>query len=108
MIPKTRETGFLLKLRLRKPPMSKTYSIDDLEHALRATLAPRHVAVRNDSEKHAGHGGYKAGVITHVHVEIESDVFAGKSRVAMHRMVNDALHAFFDQGLHALSIDARA
>lgn len=87
--------------------MSETYTIHDLETALQAALSPRHVHVRNDSEKHAGHSGYREGIMTHVHVEIESDAFAGKTRVAMHRMVNDALTPFFNQGLHALSIDAR-
>lgn len=88
--------------------MSETYTTDDLETALRTALSPRSVTVRNDSEKHAGHGGYREGVMTHVHVMIESDAFAGKSRVAIHRMVNDALQGFFAKGLHALSIDARA
>lgn len=88
--------------------MSETYTTHDLEAALRTALSPRHVQVRNDSGKHVGHGGYREGVMTHVHVEIESDAFAGKSRVAMHRMVNDALVPFFSKGLHALSIDARA
>jgi BolA protein len=32
-------------------------------------------------------------------------VFAGKSRVARHRLVYDALQKFIDQGLHALAIE---
>lgn len=88
--------------------MHTTYTITDLEAALTASLAPRHVCVTNDSQKHVGHGGYKEGVITHIHVAIESDAFAGKTRVAMHRMVNEVLLPFFEKGLHAIAIDARA
>lgn len=88
--------------------MSDIYTLNELETALTAALSPRHLCVTNDSEKHVGHGGYREGVITHVHVAIESNAFAGKSRVATHRLVNDALQVFFEKGLHAVSIDARA
>jgi BolA protein len=39
-------------------------------------------------------------------VKIRSAAFAGLSRLAKHRAVNDALKAEFASGLHALHIDA--
>ncbi len=42
---------------------------------------------------------------THFRVRIESPVFTGKSRVARHRLVYDALQEYMDLGLHALAIE---
>jgi BolA protein len=39
-------------------------------------------------------------------VRISSALFQGKSPVARHRLVYDALQDFLDQGLHALAIEA--
>jgi BolA protein len=43
---------------------------------------------------------------THFRVRISSALFQGKSPVARHRLVYDALQDFLDQGLHALAIEA--
>jgi BolA protein len=37
-------------------------------------------------------------------VRIASPLFAGRSRVACHRLVYDALQPFIDQGVHALAL----
>ena len=42
---------------------------------------------------------------THFRVRIASPFFTGKSRVAQHRLVYDALQEFIDQGVHALAIE---
>lgn len=81
---------------------------DRIGSALEAAFAPTHLAVRDDSARHAGHAGAQPGGETHYIVEIESAAFAGLSRVAMQRAVMDALKAEFETGLHALSIKARA
>ena len=77
-----------------------------IEQQLTAKLQPTQLQVIDESAEHAGHvGATDAGFGTHVRVRIASPAFAGKSRVAKHRLVYDALQNFIDQGLHALAID---
>ncbi len=74
--------------------------------ALIERLAPSRLEVIDESADHAGHVGANAdGFGTHVRVRIASPAFAGKTRVAKHRLVYDAMQNFIDQGLHALAID---
>ena len=80
---------------------------DNLTHRLRERLAPTRLEVLDESYQHAGHvGANDTGVGTHFRVRIASPLFTGKSRVARHRLVYDALQDFIDQGLHALAIEA--
>jgi BolA family transcriptional regulator, general stress-responsive regulator len=77
-----------------------------IEEQLRARLSPSHLEVLDESAAHAGHAGANAqGFGSHFRVRIASPLFAGKSRVARHRLVYDALQNFIDQGLHALAIE---
>lgn len=75
-----------------------------IEARLHAALAPRSVAVRDDSAQHAGHAGAAAG--GHYTVTIVAAAFAGKPRVARHRLVYDALADVMQRGIHALAIMA--
>ncbi|MDP3605828.1 MAG: BolA family protein [Polaromonas sp.] len=76
------------------------------EEQLRDRLNPTHLEVIDESAAHAGHAGANAeGFGSHFRVRISSPLFAGKSRVARHRLVYDALQNFIDQGLHALAIE---
>ena len=78
----------------------------NLEARLQERLAPTALQVIDESYQHAGHvGANESGVGTHFRVRIASPLFAGKSRVARHRLVYDALQDFIDQGLHALAIE---
>jgi BolA protein len=80
---------------------------DNLTLRLRERLAPTRLEVLDESYQHAGHAGANdTGVGTHFRVRIASQLFTGKSRVARHRLVYDALQDFIDQGLHALAIEA--
>ena len=72
-----------------------------------AVLDPVQVVVQDDSSKHAGHMGARPGGETHYSVLVVADAFTGQNRVARHRMVNAALGAEFDGGLHALSLVLR-
>ena len=77
-----------------------------LQAALDAALTPSHLEVLDESAAHAGHAGANGlGYGTHFRVRIASPAFAGKSRVAQHRLVYDALQNFTDAGLHALAIE---
>ena len=71
-------------------------------------LAPTYLDVVDESHHHEGHGGWREGGGTHFRVKVVSPAFAGKSRVAMHRMVNEALADDLAGGVHALAIEARA
>ena len=77
-----------------------------LTQKLQAHLNPEFVEVLDESAAHAGHAGANGtGLGTHFRVRIQSAVFTGKSRVARHRLVYDALQEYIDQGLHALAIE---
>jgi BolA protein len=77
-----------------------------LTQRLQECLSPVFLEVLDESAAHAGHvGADDSGKGTHFRVRIESPVFTGKSRVARHRLVYDALQEFIDQGLHALAIE---
>ena len=71
---------------------------------LRSSLAPTAIEVTDESHRHAGHAGARPGGETHYHVEIVSARFAGMSRMARHRLVNEIVHDEFENGLHALSL----
>lgn len=82
---------------------------EELAARLEERLKPSHLEVIDESAAHAGHAGAgDAGYGTHFRVRIVSVQFAGKSRVACHRLVYDALHGFMARGLHALAIEARS
>jgi BolA protein len=76
-----------------------------IEARLTAALAPvASIQISDDSAQHAGHAGASAG--GHFSVTIVAAAFAGKARVARHRMVYDALADAMQRGIHALAITA--
>ncbi len=81
---------------------------DRIAAALEATLAPVRLEVIDESSHHAGHAGARPEGETHFRVRVEAAAFAGRTRLERHRMVNAALAAELDAGLHALAIEARA
>ena len=86
----------------RAPPVH----VAQIEQQLRAKLAPSRLEVLDESAAHAGHAGAnEQGFGSHFRIRIASPAFAGKSRVACHRLVYDAMQNFIDQGLHALAIE---
>ncbi len=79
---------------------------DQLAQRLHARLQPTLLEVLDESAQHAGHvGANDQGYGTHFRVRISSPIFTGKTRVARHRLVYDALQDFIDQGVHALAIE---
>ncbi|HEY2023468.1 BolA family protein [Paraburkholderia sp.] len=76
-----------------------------IEARLTAALAPvESIRITDDSAQHAGHAGAAAG--GHFSVTIVASAFAGRPRVARHRMVYDALADAMQRGIHALAITA--
>jgi len=80
----------------------------EIENRLRAALNPERLAVIDDSEKHRGHAGHDARGESHFTVEVTSAAFAGQSRVARQRLVNQALAELLRERVHALAIRAKA
>ena len=78
----------------------------DIERVLAAALTPRRLDVQDDSHLHAGHAGAREG--KHYTVTIEADAFAGRNRLARHRLVYEALGPLGAAGIHALAIVAKA
>jgi BolA protein len=86
---------------LTSPP-----SAADLDAALRAALRPTTLEVIDESAAHAGHSGANGlGRGTHFRVRIATPLFEGRTRVARHRLVYDALRFFIDQGVHAIAVE---
>ena len=75
---------------------------------LAAAFAPAALQVIDESAMHAGHAGAREGGQSHFRVKIVSEKFAGMSRVARHRAVNDALAEELAGPVHALAVSAKA
>ena len=75
---------------------------------LNSALSPTRIQLIDDSEKHRGHGGYNPAGESHFSLDIESEAFAGKSRVERQRMIYRALGELMHERVHALSIRANA
>jgi BolA protein len=81
---------------------------DEMQARLIAALAPTHLELIDDSEKHRGHAGHTGAGESHFTLIIESARFAGQSRVAMQRAVYAALGDLMESRVHALAIRASA
>jgi BolA protein len=85
---------------------SNNSAVVQMEARLRERLNPNALEVLDESHQHAGHvGANGSGFGTHFRVRIASPLFTGKSRVARHRLVYDALQEFMAAGVHALAIE---
>jgi len=88
--------------------MSQAPTAAQLQQRLQEVLQPSQLEVLDESHQHHGHAGANGtGFGSHFRVRITAGAFVGKSAVARHRLVYDALQDFIDRGLHALAIEAR-
>ncbi len=93
---------------IESPPLNTALPVPSLqiEQQVQARLTPTFLQVIDESAAHAGHAGANVqGFGSHFRIRIASPAFAGKTRVACHRLVYDAVQIFIDQGLHALAIE---
>ena len=74
-----------------------------VEARLRASFAPDHLEVDDESHHHRGHAGAKDGR-AHLRVRIVAGRFSGVSRIERHRMVYLALGEELESEVHALAI----
>jgi len=75
-----------------------------IREKLLVALEPTRLDVINESHLHAGHRSSPGTGESHYRVLIVSPAFAGKSRVARHRMVNEALADELEGRVHALAL----
>jgi BolA protein len=81
---------------------------DLIADKLTKAFTPQSLDVVDESHRHEGHAGHRPGGETHFRVYIVAEAFRGKSRLARHRLVNEALAAELQGGVHALAIHASA
>ena len=74
--------------------------------ALEEALTPRTLEIIDDSARHAGHPGARAG--GHFRVTLVAEAFRGRSQLERHRLVYAALAPLMSSAVHALNIIARA
>ena len=72
------------------------------------SLSPVALDLQDESGQHAGHSGARPSGGSHWQLTIVSEAFRGKSAVARHRMVYEALGDLMKQDIHALRIEAFA
>jgi stress-induced morphogen len=77
-----------------------------IREKLRSAFDPAVIDVVNDSHRHAGHASSPGTGESHFSVVVVSPVFAGKSRLERHRMVNAALAEELSGPVHALAVTA--
>lgn len=82
--------------------------IDAIHSKLNDAFQPSRLEIVDDSARHAGHAGARAGGESHFNVLIESAAFAGKPKVARQRLVYQALAEELKGPVHALSVKALA
>jgi BolA protein len=75
---------------------------------LTAAFEPERLEVVDESHKHEGHSGWRAGGETHFHVTLVSEAFSGRSRLERQRAVYAALAGELAGPVHALQVTARA
>lgn len=68
-------------------------------------LEPTSIELLDESDQHLGHAGWKPGG-SHFRLTIASSRFKGKSTLARHRMVYEALGSLMRNDIHALAIRA--
>lgn len=79
-----------------------------MREKLMVALRPTRLDVVNESHLHAGHASSPGTGESHFRLLIVSDAFAGKTRIARHRLVNDIVGDELRDGVHALAIKALA
>jgi BolA protein len=101
-------------LRCRYRPTSQadtglTMSLEkQIRDKLTVGLTPVRLDVINESELHAGHRSSPGTGESHFRVLVVSAKFAGLSRVARHRLVNELIADELTGGVHALALSTYA
>jgi BolA protein len=81
---------------------------ETIRRKLDAAFAPERLEVTDDSDKHAGHSGARAGGESHFTVVIAAAAFHGVPRIQRQRKVYGVLAEELAGPIHALSVKALA
>jgi BolA protein len=73
-----------------------------IETRLRRSLGPMHLEVINESHMH----NVPKGSESHFKVVVVAEAFENQSRLARHRLVNEAVAEELKAGIHAFSVHA--
>ena len=76
-----------------------------IETKLQAALHPSVLEVIDESNQHQGHVGAHPSGESHFRVRLSAAVLVGKSRIAQHRLVHEALTHELKTRVHALAIE---
>ena len=96
-------------LSLPRPERMRSMTVKDLiTTRLADALTPETLDVIDESHQHAGHAGSRPGGETHFRIRVTANVFAGKSRIERHRLINALLADELRDRIHALAIEANA
>ena len=79
-----------------------------IRESLTLALEPLHLDVVNESHLHAGHRSSPGTGDSHFRLLVISAKFAGLSRVARQRLVNQALSQLMGKPIHALAMQTLA
>jgi BolA protein len=79
-----------------------------IQAKLTQAFRPLRLEVVNESHLHAGHRSSPGTGESHFRVLIVASVFAGKTRLERHRLVNEALAAELKGKIHALALEIHA
>lgn len=81
---------------------------DKISDLIKTAFNPELLVVQDESMQHAGHAGARPEGETHYYLKIVSKSFENLSKVEIHRLINYTLKEEFNNGLHALRINASA
>lgn len=84
---------------------SHTIQTEEIAALLHQAFEPSVLEVMDDASLHASHAHAGAG---HFRVVICSSMFQGKTKLQIHRMIYTVLERYMENGIHALSIDAKS
>lgn len=79
----------------------------DIIRSRLSALEPLELEITDDSHRHAGHAGARAGG-GHFELRIVSVAFSGQNTLARHRSIHALLADLMPSRIHALAISARA
>lgn len=77
----------------------------EMEVKLQAAFTPRKLELIDESNQHHGHSGAHPSGESHFRLRISANILDGKSRVAQHRLIHEALAHELKTRVHALAIE---
>lgn len=77
---------------------------DAMRRKLEQAFAPSRLELTDQSARHAGHAGHDPRGESHFKLVMVSPAFAGQSRLARQRLVNQALAEELADRVHALAM----